>query len=160
VAGADPPSKVTSSMRSRGSAGAPHDELAGLLTTPPEHVGGEGGKEPAAGSLLRRHRERGLLEQGWKECRRPQLDSAAGARGGGALLAMLLRGGDEAEGRRCRAGAIDPPLWRTGEVSVDRGEGGPARRWRSWVRRAGGDPGCDAVDVGKKQSREGTGTKV
>jgi hypothetical protein len=95
-----------------------------------------------------------------EECRRPQLDSAAGARGGGALLAMLLRGGDEAEGRRCRAGAIDPPLWRTGEVSVDGGEGGAARRWRSWVRRAGGDPGCDAVDVGKKHSREGTGRKV
>jgi hypothetical protein len=28
------------------------------------------------------------------------------------------------------------------------------------VQRAGGDLGCDAVDVGKKQSREGTGRKV
>jgi hypothetical protein len=59
VAGADPLSKVTSSVRSRGSAGAPHDELAGLLTTPSEHVGGEGGKEPAAGPPPRSHRERG-----------------------------------------------------------------------------------------------------
>jgi hypothetical protein len=59
VAGADPPSKVTSSVRSRGSAGAPHDELAGLLTTPPEHVGEREGR-----SRLRDHRRAATEREG------------------------------------------------------------------------------------------------